>query len=265
MHNSAVRGTFNYMGGKFSIIPFLMPILDRDCKHFVDVFGGSGVVLLNRPQAAIETYNDINGKVVNFFKVLRQSPQELIRLLELTPHSRCEYDQAFFDKEDTAVEQARKFFVRTQQSLFAAGAQDKVKGWASSLTESRCTISEKTNKWIRSVPKLWYIAERLKHVQIECKDFRFILKNYDSPETLFYCDEPYDQKFRSSSTYEFDFKAQDYIDLHYWANKVVGKIAISGYKTEFMCELFKGFKLHEGPKRRGNSNKEAYECVWTNY
>jgi DNA adenine methylase len=265
MHISNKISAFTYLGGKLSILPWLLPHLPKS-KHFVDVFGGSAAVLINRDQSPIETYNDINHKVVNFFKVLRDTPEELIRVLELTPHSKYEYDNAWYSYNDDAIEKARKFFIRTQQSLLAAGGQDKVKGWATSIRESRVSISEKTHKWIRGVNGLWEIAERLKQVQIECRDFRFILRSYDDPNTLFYLDSPYDETFRSSSAYEFDFVSQDFFDMQYWAKKVSGKIAISGYNTPFMRELFKDFYFHHGPKRKNSkSDKDAYECLWTNY
>jgi len=265
MYISSQIKSFDYLGSKYSILPWLLPKLPA-CKHYVSVFGGGGCDLLNREPSPIETFNDLNGKVVNFFKVLRENPNELIAALELTPHSRKEYTDAWFNENDSAVEKARKFFIRTQQSIHAAGAQEKVKGWAASITESRCSISEKTNKWIRGVNGLWEVAERLKHVQIECKDYRFIFKHYNNEDILLYCDPPYRMTFRSSSKYEFEFNNQDYLDLHYWASKSKGKVAISGYNEPAMRELFSNFNFHEGPKRKNSkSTKEAFECLWTNY
>jgi DNA adenine methylase len=265
MHIPGQIATFTYLGGKFSVLPWLLPKLPIT-KHFVDVFGGSAVVLLNRDQSQIETYNDINHKVVNFFKVLREKPEELIKQLQLTPHSKFEYDHAWYSDSDNDVEKSRKFFIRTQQSIHAAGAQDKVKGWAASVRDSRVSISEKTHKWIKAVNGLWEVAERLKQVQIECRDFRFLLKSYDDPQTLFYLDSPYRMTLRSSTKYEFEFQQQDYFDMHYWCKKLKGKVAISGYDEPFMRELFTDFNFHQGPKRKNNmSEKEAYECLWTNY
>jgi len=257
--------TFTYLGGKFSILPWLLPQLPV-VKHFVDVFGGSAVVLLNRQQSPIETYNDINHKVTNFFEVLRREPDELIRLLQLTPHSRYEYENAWHLDTNTPVEKARKFFIRTQQSIFAAGAQDIVKGWRSSMSESRVSISEATHKYLKAVNGLWEVAERLKQVQIECRDFRFILKAYDSKDTGFYLDCPYDMTHRSSTKYEFEFQQQDFFDMQYWCKQAQGKVAISGYDTPFMRDLFADFNFIPGPKRKNNrSEKEAFECLWTNY
>lgn len=164
------------------------------------------------------------------------------------------------------MERARKFFIRTQQSMFAAGAHDQVKGWCASVGESRVGISEKTQKWIMSISKLRLVYDRLRAVQIECRDFRFILKNYDTPDTLFYLDSPYSMTHRSSSRYEFEFQQQDFHDMAYWARQAKGKVAISGYDEPFMQDLLKDFNFHPGPLRKnGRSTKEAYESLWTNY
>lgn len=265
MHVPGQKATFNYLGGKYSMLPWLLPLLPQT-DHFVDVCGGSGVVLINRKPSKIETFNDINHRVINFFKVLRDMPDELVRLLQLTPHSREEYEDSWHKKEDAPIEQARKFFIRTQQSIWAAGGQAQAKGWAASIKESRVSISEKTHKWLMAVENLDYIANRLKTVQIECRDFKWILKHYNTPATLFYVDSPYDKTLRSDTKYEFEFANQDFHDLAHYAKKVKGKIAISGYRTDFMEEIFKDFYFTAGPKRKNNrSVKEAFEGLWTNY
>lgn len=265
MYISTQKSSFNYLGGKYSVLPWLLPMLP-ECYHFVDVFGGSGVVILNRKPSPIDTYNDINRGVVNFFRVLKESPQELIARLELTPHSRFEYNEAWDNENLSNVERAEKFFIRTQQSIFAAGAQSQLKGWASSLKESRVSISEKTHKWIRAVPKLWEIAERFKHIQIEEKDFRFMLRKYDSEGTLFYLDSPYDQTFRSETKYQHEMIEQDFVDMRDLCLQSRGKVAVSGYGSDFMKELFADFNFYQGPLRKNNkSDKKAYECLWTNY
>ena len=256
MYISNQKIAFNYLGSKYSILPWLLPMLP-ECNHYVSVFGGSAADLINRDPSPIETFNDLNHLVVNFFKVLREHPDQIIQQLELTPHSKHEYDQAWDSKYDTPIEKARKFYIRTQQSIFAAGGQDKMKGWSASIKQSRVSISEATNRWIRSISNLYEVAERLKGVQIECRDFRFILKYYDDPGTLFYCDPPYTAEHRSNSKYTFEFRNQDHIDLHYWASRAKGKVAISGYHTPFMCELFKDFQKE---KTTDQPNKHSNAC-----
>ena len=81
---------FGWYGGKFSHLDWLLPLLP-ECHHYCEPFAGSGAVLINRAPALVETYNDLDGEVVNFFRVLRDQHQELIRAIALTPFSREEY------------------------------------------------------------------------------------------------------------------------------------------------------------------------------
>lgn len=266
MHVSNRIKTFTYLGGKFSILPFLYENFPKEYDHFIDLCCGSAVVLLNQPQAKIETINDINGKVYNFFKVLQDKPFELLHKLYFTPHSKQEYDNAWYDEECTDIEKARRFFVRTTQSIFAAGAQEKSKGWAAALSQSRCNISEKTNKWLSSVEGLDKVVERLKNVQIENRHWRFVLKHYDSPGSFFYFDGPYLLSTRSVTRYEFEFTMHDYIELAEAVKKMKGKIAISHYDDPQFRELFKDLRFIEGPLRKNSlSEKDLKECLWVNY
>src|SRR5271165_3929120 len=70
--------TFGWYGGKFSHLSWLLPLLP-ECHHYCEPFAGSAAVLLNRGPSPVETYNDIDGEVVNFFHVLRDHPKDLTR------------------------------------------------------------------------------------------------------------------------------------------------------------------------------------------
>jgi hypothetical protein len=80
---------FGWYGGKYSHLEWLLPLLPP-ANHYCEPFAGSAAVLLNRNPSPVETYNDIDGEVVNFFKVLRESQQDLVDAIMLTPFSREE-------------------------------------------------------------------------------------------------------------------------------------------------------------------------------
>src|SRR5215469_16886734 len=84
---------FGWYGGKFSHLDWLLPLLPP-CHHYCEPFAGSGAVLINRKPSPIETYNDIDGEVVNFFRVLRDQKEKLIEAIGLTPFSREEFYHA---------------------------------------------------------------------------------------------------------------------------------------------------------------------------
>ena len=106
---------FGWYGGKFSHQDWLLPLLP-DCHHYCEPFAGSAAVLLNRPPSPVETYNDLDGEVVNFFRVLREQKGCLVEAIGLTPFSREEFGMAcVIDPEASALERARRFYVRARQ------------------------------------------------------------------------------------------------------------------------------------------------------
>jgi DNA adenine methylase len=116
---SRLRGNrlivFGWYGGKFSHLEWLLPLLPAT-PYYSEPFAGSGAVLLNRPSSGVETYNDLDGEVVNFFKVLRDNPDELQRVIALTPFSREDFAIAcVLDSSIPPIERARRFYVRARQ------------------------------------------------------------------------------------------------------------------------------------------------------
>jgi len=79
-------------------------------KNYIEPCAGAGSVLLQKARSPLETYNDIDGNVVNFFRVLRDRPDDLLRQIRLTPWARAEYESCWDDCDD-ALEQARRFWV----------------------------------------------------------------------------------------------------------------------------------------------------------
>ena len=119
---------FNYFGGKFTWIEYLYRYFPEGFTHLVDLFAGSMVVSINYPGKVIKTANEINSDITNFFEVLRNHEDDLIRLLLLTPCSLQEYDNCR-EYSDDNIEQARRFYVRVRQSFFGLGCQRQNKGW----------------------------------------------------------------------------------------------------------------------------------------
>ena len=122
---------FGWYGGKFSHLGWLLPLLPES-HHYCEPFAGSGAVLINKSVSPIETYNDLDGDVVNFFRVLRDHHDELIRVISLTPFSREEYCLAIYGKNDSdnAVERARRFYIRARQTRTGLAQTATLGRWA---------------------------------------------------------------------------------------------------------------------------------------
>jgi DNA adenine methylase len=178
---------FGWYGGKYSHLDWLLPLLPQT-THFCEPFGGSAAVLINRLPSPIETYNDMDGEVVNFFRVLRNQKDALIEQIGLTPFSKEEFDLAIngYEESITELERARRFYIRARQ-VRTGLAQTACNGrWAHCVLTSRAGMAGAVSRWLGAVEDLPYIAQRLLRVQIEHEPAIKVIERYDSPETLFY-------------------------------------------------------------------------------
>jgi DNA adenine methylase len=182
---------FGWYGGKYSHLDWLLPLLPA-CHHYCEPFAGSAAVLLNRSPAAVETYNDLDGEVVNFFRVLRDHKAELVEMIGLTPFSREEFGLACeFDSTVSTSERARRFYVRARQVRTGLAQTASLGRWANCKNTSRAGMSGVVSRWLGGVEALPEIAERLLRVQIENRPALDVIRLYDEADTLFYCDPPY--------------------------------------------------------------------------
>lgn len=260
---------FGWYGGKFSHLDWLLPLLPP-AQHFCEPFGGSAAVLINRNPAPVETYNDLDGEVVIFFKVLRTQPDELIRAIGLTPFSRKEFEFAIEHEDDNKLsdlERARLFFVRARQVRTGLAQKASLGRWANCKLTSRAGMSGAVSRWIGSIDGLPQIVERLLRVQIENAPAVEVIRRYDSPETLFYCDPPYTHDARRDiNAYKFEMKNEAHRELSEVLKNIKGMAAVSGYESPLMKELYKGWHKIVGPVKNANSVRQPrQEILWVNY
>lgn len=260
---------FGWYGGKFSHLSWLLPLLPNT-HQYCEPFAGSGAVLLNRLPSPVETYNDLDGEVVNFFKVLRTEKDKLIEQISLTPFSREEFRLACeSDDEVPDVERARRFFVRARQVRTGLAQTASVGRWANCKNTSRRGMSGVVSRWLGGIEGLEDIAERLLRVQIENRPAIDAIKLYDDSETLFYCDPPYIHSTRGDSkAYRYEMTNEEHRQLADVLNSVKGKVALSNYDCDLMNELYPEGKWRKilGPEKVIHSTKGIrQECLWVNY
>jgi DNA adenine methylase len=260
---------FGYYGGKFSHLDWLLPLLP-ECHHYCEPFAGSGAVLLNRQPSPIETYNDLDGEVANFFRVLREQGDELARQIGLTPFSREEFAIACkLDPNAGPLERARRFYVRARQVRTGLAQTASLGRWANCKQTSRSGMSGVISRWLGGVAQLPEIAERLIRVQIENRPAIDVIRLYDSPTTLFYCDPPYVHSTRGDSkAYKHEMTDEQHRELAELLNSVKGKVAISNYDCKLFDELYPAEnwrKLMSRPRTNHSTKGQRTEAVWMNY
>lgn len=262
------RIAFGWYGGKYNHLEWLLPLLP-DCHHYCEPFGGSAAVLLNRIPSPVETYNDLDGEVVNFFRVLRDHKEALVEAIGLTPFSREEFHIACRPCEPgiSGLERARRFFVRARQVRTGLAQTASLGRWANCKNTSRAGMSGVVSRWLGSVAGLPEIAERLLRVQIENRPALAIIDLYDSPETLFYCDPPYPHESRGDAkAYGYEMSDFEHRSLCQKLAKIQGKAAVSGYDCPLYDKLYKDWRRIEAPVKHCHSIKKIrQEVLWVNY
>lgn len=260
---------FGWYGGKYSHLDWLLPLLPA-CHHYCEPFAGSAAVLINRPPSPIETYNDLDGEVANFFRVLRDSKNELVEKIGLTPFSREEFATACeIDPALGLVERARRFYVRARQVRTGLAQTASLGRWANCKNTSRAGMSGVVSRWLGAVEMLPEIADRLLRVQIENRPAADVIRLYDAPTTLFYCDPPYVHGTRGDDkAYGYEMTDAEHRGLARVLNSVRGLVAVSNYDCPLMAELYPQprWRKHVSPEKTIHLTKDKrVEVLWTNF
>lgn len=255
-----------YYGSKARIAPAICRHLNN-IKHsvFVDGCGGGGNVILTYIalgyRAPIMVYNDISNEVVNFFQTLRNKPDDLLRVIRLTPYAREELNRACVtDPLDSDIEMARKFYVRSWQNYSNAPSTTNISWRTDTLSRGRTTISE----WI-SEKRLIDTAEKLRLLAIENIDFREIFERYDGKDAVLFFDPPYLPDVRNRrhrKAYLKEFTEQDHLDLATLAHEAKGVVAITHKRSKKYDELYKGWNTINMVQRGMDKDSSYYEVMY---
>lgn len=259
---------FGWYGGKFSHLDFILPHIPEDAAHYCDVFGGSAAILLNRPPAPVETYNDLDSGLVNFFETLRDDGDRLIRAIGLTPFSREELVQSC--QPDTGLsrlERARRFYVRARQTRTGLAQTSSEGRWAHCVLTSRAGMAGAVSRWLGSVEGLPEIAQRLLRVQIENAPALDIIQRYDTGATVFYLDPPYVHSSRGDRhAYGYEMTDRDHEELAGVLHAIRGRAILSGYRTALYDDLYADWRRVDAPEKTCHSVRTPRrESLWLNF
>jgi DNA adenine methylase len=215
------RAPFGWPGGKSESLKHILDKLPYR-RVFVEAFGGSGVVSINRKKSVLDVYNDRYGGIVAFYRCLRNSEcrQKLIERLNLTPHAREEFvwSRDTWDKVEDDVERAARWFVSVQMSFGGLG-----RNFARTV-DSKPPIKNNLDLFNP-------VGNRFREIQIENLDWKQCLKDYDSYDTVFYLDPPYYKS--DGGIYEHTLhRHEQHVELLETIFRTKGFVALSGYAND---------------------------------
>ena len=260
---ACTRPVLRYHGGKWNLADWIIQHFPEH-RTYVEPFGGAASVLLRKPRAFHEVYNDMDGEVVNLFRVLRERGPELLAAIELTPFARAEFDLSYEPSYD-AIERARRTLVRSHM------------GYGSNLTRptesgrpqrtgfrryGRARGSVPQVDWARLPVAIAAVVERLRGVVIEQRDAIEVLSNYDAPDALHYVDPPYVPESRDAGAdYRHEMSAEDHERLAHTLHDLKGAVVLSGYASRLYDRLYGGWRRVEMATHADGARKRT-EVLW---
>ena len=243
-----------YPGGKFYMLEDIKGIFNKSGKTTViDVFGGSGKVLMNL-DAKIKVYNDINNNLVNFFTELKENKEQVLKKLNYILNSR-ELFERYREKSHDNLENAFTFLYMNITSFNGQG-----RSYSYSTKRNKSITLVNINKAINKS------YNDIKYWTIESLDFREIIKRYDSENSFFYLDPPY---HNITDLYDYNLNDNDYIDIKNMINNIKGKYLLNINEDKFILNLFGQPKIRKeytnfGVNGRNNKKSKRIELFYYN-
>ncbi len=228
--NNNIPMILRYPGAKWRIARW---IIEKFPAHhsYIEPFFGSGAVFFRKNPSPIETINDIDGDIVNLFRVVREEADALARAVSATPFSRAEYERCCNSYSDDPVERARILLVRHWQGFGYRACTPS--GWKRDVHGREAAYAMRN--WYRLPSWLLSVVDRLKAAQIECRPALDLIQDYNHPGVLIYCDPPYVMETRAGKQYANEMTDQDHVRLLEALSDHRGAAAVSGYD----CELYR--------------------------
>lgn len=225
-------------------------------------------MLLKKEASEVEVYNDLDGDVVNLFRVLRnpETAQQLVDACALTPYSRDEFNCAYEDSENR-VEQARRLIVRATMGFGSAGA---TKGKTGFRLDTKRNSATAQRIWARQPDNLAAVASRFAGVLVENRSAIQCMRDHDTVSTLHFVDPPYVHETRvetaKNSAYRFEMTNEDHMELLNVLKELSGAVIVCGYNSDLYNNALTGWKrVTRTTAANGFAGSvQRTECLWLN-
>ena len=249
----------SYPGAKWGMAAQIVSLMPKH-RSYLEPFFGSGAVLFNKPPSAIETVNDIDGDIVNFFRVLRERPEDLADAISLTPYARDVFDDAHANLGMDDFDRAYRFAIRCKMAHgFKTYQKTGFKIDVYARERSYCV-----SYWNRLPADLLDAAGRLKGVQIENQNALDLIRKFNHDNVLIYADPPYLLETRGGKQYRHEMNEQDHLDLLDALKQHKGSVILSGYPSEMYERELAGWGRIS--RKSYNQNAELRtEVLWCNF
>lgn len=227
-----IHSVISRQGGKSRLVKQIIPLFPDDNKFYAEVFGGAAWVLLNKNNCLIEIFNDIDGNIVNLFRIIRDFPGEFASRLNYDLVARETFDKykeidlQYLDPFDRAVKYYYVYCNSFSSDLSTFIKRDRITN---------------PNRFIKRLPTLLErFSERMESVVIENLDFKEFFNKYNGKEWLYYLDPPY----YGVEGYTQPFQEEEHKDLaNLLVNQFEGKFVLSYNDVPEIRNLYSQFNI----------------------
>lgn len=242
-----------YFGGKWQLAPWIIEHFPAH-KCYVEAYGGAASVFMQKRSSKVEVYNDLDGDVVNVFRILRDPQQwpELRRRMRCLPYARLEFEATLAPATDD-IDRALKTLSRSRMGY----GVNAIKDLTTSMRVRRDEKSTPAHEWSALWKDVENWAARFAGVTIECDEATAVLERYDHRQALHYVDPPYVQATRGKrNRYAFEMSDEQHRALAEVLHRLEGMVVLSGYDCPLYRELFAGWRridrahLADGARKR---------------
>lgn len=285
-----IKTPVSRVGNKTAILHILYALFPPQYGRFIDVFGGSGSVLLGNPEICpFEVYNDFDRNLANLFRCMKERTMAVIRELGFC-HLNSREDfisiRRFFENEQFDDKYLSEE-LRLTQIMFPPPAAKELTEMRKRITLDydvhRATMFLKLLRYSYSSSGKSYasqpfdirrlfglisqLQDRMANVVVENQDFETLIKHYDRPDAFFYLDPPY---FSTEDMYEVGFGWDDHVRLRDTLKNIKGKFLLSYNDCDEIRELYNGFSMFDFSRthsmaQRYEAGKEFKELLIGNY
>jgi DNA adenine methylase len=262
--NMAVRPPIKWYGGKRYLASWITSHFPEH-RIYLEPFGGGASVLLNKRAVEVEAYNDIDARLVRFFRVLREQGEEFVRKARLTPYSQLEFENAKnYPLGADDLQMALCDFIRWRQSFAGKG-----QSWSYTTTRARGGMAGDVNAWWTAIDGLPLVIDRLRSVQLTCQSAFDVIPRFDHEESLIYCDPPYLHETRSAQStnvYHQEMTDSEHRQLAGVLLQCKGAVVLSGYDSPLYDKLYGGWtkvtREIANHAAGGKHKARQTECLW---
>ncbi|MEQ9132634.1 MAG: DNA adenine methylase [Salinisphaeraceae bacterium] len=247
-----------WIGGKRRLAPEILPLFDNQHTCYVEAFAGAAALFFLKRSSDVEVINDVNGELVNLYRVVKNHLEEFLRQFKWALSSRQIYQWMQLTEPVTLTDiQRAARFLYLQKLSFGARVDGQSYGTA--------TTSGPRLNIIRLEEDLSEAWLRLQHAHIEHLPWRTCVERYDRPHTLTYCDPPYWE----TEGYGVPFEWPEYEALASFARSAQGTVIISVNDHPDMRAVFDGLEMRSVPITYtvggGDQQAERHELIIGNW